>query len=310
MTTPLVFDASFEGAPGLPQAFGDGITRVTAANPSPLTFRGTNSYIVESQGQAAIIDPGPIDAAHEAALADALGRNRLAAILVTHTHKDHAPLAARLSQRFGAPVIGCAPHRLARPYRPGDPDVDAISDLNYAPERILADGDRVDVGEAVLTALETPGHTDNHLAFRLDTPRGPAIFTGDVVMAWSTTVVIPPEGSMAAYFSSIERLKAENALVFHPGHGAPVRDPAGYLDGLRAHRQAREASALAALRAQDGPARLQDLLATVYPGLDPKLLIAAGHSLLAHLEHLEEQGLARRIAQDASALWTAGASPP
>ena len=259
------------------------VRRLVAPNASPLTFNGTCTYIV-GKGEVAVIDPGPNEASHLEAILAATAGERIAAILVTHTHRDHSSLAGRLCERTGARVVGAAPFV---PQGDGVEGLDSAHDRNYAPYRALGDGERYVGRGFTLEAVATPGHCSNHLCFALIEER--ALFSGDHVMAWSTSVVAPPDGSMGAYIASLERLRARDDRIFWPGHGGPVAEPQRYVRALIHHRRQREASILAALA--DGPETVKGVAAKVYVGLDPKLMRAAAMSTLAHLEDLCERDL-------------------
>lgn len=257
------------------------VRRVTANNPGPFTGPGTGSHIV-GQGRVAVLDPGPDDPAHVATLLAALDGESIEAILVTHTHRDHSPAARALAAATGAPVLGCA--RLA----PGGPAAEAF-DADYAPTRVLADGEAVEGPGWTLTALATPGHASNHLAFAL--PQERALFTGDHVMGWSTTVVAPPDGDMGDYLASLEALIARDDLIYHPTHGDPIINPQRHARGLLLHRRQREGSIL--MRLREGASTVPALVAAMYAGVDPRLHGAAGASVLAHLLDLRRRGLVR-----------------
>lgn len=258
------------------------VRRLVAPNPSPFTFNGTCSYIV-GRGRVAIVDPGPEDDAHLKALLAAVEGERVEAILVTHTHRDHSPGARKLRAATGAPVVGAAPFA---PHGDGSEGLDSAHDRDYAPDAFLANGERWQGAGFTIEAVATPGHCANHLCFAL-LEEG-ALLSGDHVMAWSTSVVAPPDGSMRAYMDSLDRLRARAETVYWPGHGGPVVEPQRYLRALIHHRRQREASILKALK--DGPLTVPALVARVYVGLDPSLARAAGLSTLAHLIDLAERG--------------------
>ncbi|MFD1695153.1 MBL fold metallo-hydrolase [Roseibium aestuarii] len=276
---------AFEPAYGTAVEVADGIRRMTVRNPGPFTFHGTNTYLIGT-GDVAILDPGPDNAEHLEALLAATKGQRIAAILVSHTHMDHSPGARRLKAATGAPIIGCGPHRAARAMAEGEVNaMDASADRDHAPDQELRDGDRFDGQGFTLTALETPGHTANHLCLALGGTD--ILFSADHVMAWATSIVAPPDGSMTDYLTSLDRLKARDERLFLPGHGGPVTDAAGYMAQLKAHRLGRERSILAVL---DGTARrIPEIVDLVYAGLDPQLKPAAALSVLAHLEALVER---------------------
>ena len=261
-----------------------GVARLLAHNPSPFTFTGTQSYLVGTS-TVAVIDPGPDLPEHLDALMTAIGGRPVAAILCTHTHRDHSPGAAPLAEATGAPIVGCAPLALETV----GPRADASFDFDYAPDRVLGDGDTLSVGELTLTAVATPGHTSNHLCFALD---GGAMFTGDHVMGWSTTVVVPPDGDMAAYMASLDKLRQRDDRIFYPAHGPAVSKPAQFLRGLIGHRMQREKQIMRLVG--ERPREIPDIVASAYPGLDPRLHGAAGGSVLAHLLDLEARGLVQQ----------------
>jgi glyoxylase-like metal-dependent hydrolase (beta-lactamase superfamily II) len=270
-----------------------GVARVLAHNPSAFTYYGTQTYVV-GDDEVAVIDPGPDDPAHLDALVDSVGGRRLAAILCTHTHRDHSPAARPLSERTGAPVIGCAPLALEAV----GPRADASFDGDYSPDRVLDDGERIEVDGRSLIAVATPGHTSNHLCFAW----GDALFTGDHVMGWSTTVVVPPDGDMADYMASLDKLRKRGDRIYFPAHGPPVTNPAQYVRHLVGHRLQREAQILRLVT--ERPRNIEDIVANAYPGLDPRLTTAAGGSVHAHLLDLERRG---SVVQDED-LWTATGS--
>ena len=261
-----------------------GLRRLIAPNASAFTYSGTCSYIV-GEGEVAILDPGPDDEAHLARLIAAVAGERVAYIVVTHTHRDHSALAGKLAAATGGSVVGARPH-VARTGAPQG--LDAAHDLAYAPTRSLSDGERLDFGPHTMTALATPGHAGNHLCFAW----GQALFSGDHVMGWSTSVVAPPDGVMGDYMASLEKLRERDETIYWPGHGGPVNDPKRYVRGLITHRRQREASILARLEA--GPTTIAEIVEKNYVGLAPKLKGAAALSTLAHLEDLLTRGLASR----------------
>jgi glyoxylase-like metal-dependent hydrolase (beta-lactamase superfamily II) len=262
--------------PGILQPLADGLARLLAPNPSPYTAEGTWVHFIGTD-RLAILDPGPADPAHLDALVAAVGGRPVDAILVTHTHRDHSPAAAPLSARLGAPIWGCAPLVV-----PGDQE--AGFDVGYAPDRVLADGERIDAGGAIIEVVHTPGHTSNHLCFAW----GHRLFSGDHVMGWSTTVVIPPDGHMGDYLASLAKLQQRSETLYHPAHGEPVEDPQRLLRGMLTHRVQRERQLVRLLT--QAPASLPELTARAYPALDPHLRPAAEATALAHLITLAERG--------------------
>jgi glyoxylase-like metal-dependent hydrolase (beta-lactamase superfamily II) len=264
------------------------VRRIVAANPGPITFTGTCSYIVGS-GTVAIIDPGPDMPDHVEALLHAVRGETVTHILVTHTHKDHSPAAVAIKAATGADIVGCAPHHSARPLFNGEVNtLEASSDKDYAPDQELSEGDAVEGPGWTLEALATPGHMANHLAFTL--PEEKALFSGDHVMAWSTTVVAPPDGSMSAFMASLDKLRGREETLYWPGHGGPVQEPQRFVRALIHHRRQREASILNRLRA--GDRTIPEIVAAIYQGLNPALVGAAGLSVFAHLEDLVAKGQA------------------
>ena len=257
-----------------------GIARVLARNPSAFTFYGTQTYLV-GDNEVAVIDPGPDLPDHVEALIRAIGGRRVAAIMCTHTHRDHSPAARPLANISGAPIIGCAPLALETV----GPRADAAFDGTYSPDKVLDDGERIEVDGHSITAVATPGHTSNHLCFAV----GDALFTGDHVMGWSTTVVVPPDGEMAAYMASLDKLRQRSDRVFYPAHGPPVTNPQQYVRGLAGHRLQREKQILRLVG--ERPRDIPGIVAEAYPGLDPRLVNAAGGSVYAHLLDLEKRGL-------------------
>ena len=286
MNDDIPFDKSFSLAPDQVQELAPGVRAIAADNPGPFTFKGTVSYIV-GRDQVAIIDPGPDDAAHVAALLDAVRGEAVTHIFVTHTHRDHSPAAAKIKAATGAKVFAQGPHRLARPLHTGEMHrLDASADLDFRPDTALADGDTVSGRGWTLEAVTTPGHTANHMAFAFKEAN--LLFAGDHVMAWSTTIVAPPDGAMTDYMASLQKLARRSEPLYLSGHGAPVRDAPRYVQYLIRHRQAREASILH--RLAKGAADIQTIVRAVYIGLDPRLVGAAALSVLAHLEELVARG--------------------
>ena len=267
-----------------------GIARVLAHNPSAFTYYGTQTYLAGTN-ELAVIDPGPDLPEHLDALEKAIAGRKVAAIMCTHTHRDHSPAARPLAQRTGAPVIGCAPLSLETV----GPRADASFDGDYGPDRVLSDRESIEIDGESITAVTTPGHTSNHLCFGF---RG-ALFSGDHVMGWSTTVVVPPDGDMAEYMNSLDKLRRRDDRIYYPAHGPPVENPQQYVRHLVGHRMQREKQILKLV--SEGPRPIPDIVANAYPGLDPRLVIAAGGSVLAHLLDLERRGLVEQR-QD---LWTA-----
>ena len=282
----LPLDLAFEDTPGSLHRLSPLVRRIVAPNPGPMTFKGTCTYVV-GRGAVAVIDPGPDLPEHIEAILRGLGDERVAQILVTHTHRDHSPAARLLQAATGAPIIGCGPHITARaPTAAEAVAVQTSNDMDHKPDRILTDGEFVNGAGFTLQAVATPGHTMNHLAFAL--PDEATLFSGDHVMAWSTTVIVPPSGSMGAYRASLETLRSRRETIYWPGHGGPVRAPKRFIRALLQHRRQRDMAILSRLRA--GDTTIDAIVAKIYDGLDPRLARAAALSVQAHLEEMIEHG--------------------
>jgi glyoxylase-like metal-dependent hydrolase (beta-lactamase superfamily II) len=287
MSEEIPFNRTLNLAPGVVDPVVPGVRRVLVNNPGPFTFKGTLSYIV-GRGKVAIIDPGPADAAHAAALLDAVRGETVTHIIVTHTHRDHSPGAAALKAATGAPTFGEGPHRLSRDLFIGETArLDAGGDLDFVPDRRIAGGDVIEGDGFALEAIATPGHTANHLAFALKGTD--VLFSGDHVMGWSTSIVAPPDGCMSDYMASLHRVAARPETVYLAGHGDVIRDAPDFVVKYIAHRHGREASILH--RLGKGETDIPTLVRTIYIGLDPRLAGAAALSTLAHLEDLTARGL-------------------
>jgi len=285
MSIPFLRDDTL--APGAVQEIAPGLRRVLCANPGPFTFRGTNTYLI-GRGEVAVLDPGPADAAHLAAILRATEGERITRILVSHTHRDHSPGAAALAAATGARSHGFGPH-LTPPEQGGEG-----GDHEFRPDIVLADGAAVETDHWRATALHTPGHCANHLCFALEGIGEGVLFSADHVMSWSTSVVSPPDGDMAAYMASLAKIAARNDRLYLPGHGPPLPDPAPFVAALAAHRREREQKVLEALR-EARRATATALVPPVYgPELDQRLVPGAARSLLAHLIKLAAEGAAVR----------------
>ncbi len=282
----LEFDVDFIHAHGEAVEVIPGVARLTARNPGPFTFHGTNTYLV-GRDTLAVIDPGPDEEEHFRSLLAVIGGRPVSHILVSHTHRDHSPLAARLAEATGAIVAAEGPHRPARPLGTGEASaLDAAGDRDFAPALVLPDGATIEGDGWALSTVLTPGHAANHAAFALE---GTGIlFSADHVMAWSTSVVAPPDGAMADYMASLDRLIERDDRLLLPGHGGPVRNPRSFMRALKGHRRMRERAILERLAA--GDRSIRELVAAIYRGLDPRLHPAAGLSVLAHLEDLTARG--------------------
>jgi glyoxylase-like metal-dependent hydrolase (beta-lactamase superfamily II) len=270
------------------------VRRVLAPNPSPYTYTGTQTWLVGAGNEIAVIDPGPAGSGksvgdpadingegHVEAILRAIGDAKVTAIMCTHTHRDHSPASRPLANITGAPIIGCAALALTD----DGPRSDTAFDPDYMPDRILADGEQLSGQGWTLEAVATPGHTSNHLCFAL--LETGALFTGDHVMKWSTTVVSPPDGDMSAYMASLQKLYDRDDRVYYPAHGAAVDKPRQLVRGMIGHRRQRETQILKLLA--QGPHIIPDMVAMMYKGLDPRLTGAACRSVLAHLVDLERQ---------------------
>ena len=272
--------------PEVAQPLSSRVRRVLAANPSPFTYTGTQTYIVGT-GQVAVIDPGPADPAHIAGILQATTGEQIVAIVCTHTHRDHSPAAASIAVGTGAEIVGCAPLVLDD----SGPRADAAFDRTYAPARVLADGERLSGPDWTLEAVATPGHTSNHLCYHLIEDN--ALFTGDHVMGWSTTVVSPPDGDMADYMRSLDKLAARTDAVYYPAHGEPVTNPQQFVRGLGGHRKQRERQILKLV--SEGVGDITAMVPLMYKGVDERLYPAAGQSVLAHLIDLRDRRLVSHV---------------
>lgn len=270
------------------------VRRVLAPNPSPFTYTGTQTYIVGT-GEVAIIDPGPALEDHVAAILKAVEGERVSVILCTHTHRDHSPASRPLRAATGAPVIGCQGLTI----QDEGPRSDESFDTEYWPDRVLEDGEKLTGPAWTLEAVATPGHTSNHLCFAL--PQAKALFTGDHVMGWSTTVVAPPDGDMADYMASLDKLLQREDTVHYPAHGPAVTDTRRHVMSLIEHRRQREGQILAEL--EDAEKSIPAMVSSIYRDVNPGLHPAAGRSVLAHLIDLEARGLVARRGE----YWSAAA---
>lgn len=277
---------------GIPILLEPLVTRVLAPNPSPFTYTGTQSHVVGDR-DVAVIDPGPDDPAHLGALIRVIAGRPVRAILITHHHRDHSPASRPLGRSTGAPIMGAAP------FVRGEEDgaADAAFDRDYAPDRILAEGEGVKGDGWTLQAIATPGHTSQHLAFAL--PETKALFSGDHVMGWSTSIVSPPDGDMSEYMASLEKLMSRDDRIYYPGHGEAVDNPQRLVRGMLGHRKQREGQILRLL-GQGEALPIAAMVTRMYVGLNPKLVPAAERSTLAHLYDLRTRGLIR----EEGASWT------
>ncbi len=289
MADDLTFDRRMDAASGQVVALSPLVRRVVCDNGGPFTFTGTCTYIV-GHGRVAVIDPGPESERHLAVLADALRGETVSHVVVSHTHRDHSPGARALKELTGAPIVGCAPHRAARELALGEINrLDASADHEHAPDWELEEGGVIAGPGWSLSTVATPGHTVNHLAFALAEEN--ALFSADHVMAWSTSIVAPPDGSMSTFMASLEKLRARSEAIYWPGHGGPVREPGRFVRALIGHRKMREASILN--RLAEGDRRISEIVPAIYESLAVALHGAAALSTFAHLEDLVDRGLVR-----------------
>ncbi|MGJ0237874.1 MBL fold metallo-hydrolase [Novosphingobium fluoreni] len=266
------------------------VRRVLAHNPSAFTYTGTQSYIVGSGAEVAVIDPGPDEAEHIEALLATIGDARLVAICCTHTHRDHSPAAAPLAARTGAPIIGCAPLTMDD----DGPRADAAFDASYRADRVLADGETVAGDGWTLVAVATPGHTSNHICLAL--PESGVLFTGDHVMGWSTSVVSPPDGDMTDYMASLQKLHDREDRIYFPAHGPAIEKPRQLVRGMIGHRRSREKQILKQIG--EGHTRIAQMVPRMYKGVDERLWPAAGRSVLAHLIDLDRRGFVTPVGEE------------
>jgi glyoxylase-like metal-dependent hydrolase (beta-lactamase superfamily II) len=287
MAGDIPFDKKLDLKPGQVEEVVPSVRRILANNPGPFTFTGTLTYIV-GRGKIAIIDPGPADEAHISAVLDAVRGETVTHIFVTHTHRDHSPAVPRVKAATGARVYAEGPHRPARPLHIGEHNpLDSSGDHEFEPDVMLRDGEIVRGDGWTIEAVTTPGHTANHMAYALKEQN--ALFCGDHVMAWSTSIVAPPDGAMSDYMASLHKLASRAEQTYYPGHGPAIADGPRFVEMYIEHRHARERSILA--RLVKGECDIQTLVRAIYIGIDPRLTGAAGLSVLAHLEDLVARGL-------------------
>lgn len=282
----LAFERDLDFTHGKADQVSPLIRRVICNNPGPFTFTGTGTYIV-GQNNVAVIDPGPLNEDHYAALMAELDGKTVSHIIITHTHMDHSPLAGRLKADTGAKTHAYGPHGSgrARQVESGDVRLDASGDSDFVPDVIVAHGDVIEGAGWSLEAVFTPGHTSNHMAFALHEEN--ALFSGDHVMAWSTSVISPPDGNMSDYFSSLTTVLGRDDEIYWPTHGPPKRNPRDFVRGFVTHRKMREEAILR--RIQKGDRTISEIVKSVYSEVDPKLHPAAAMSTFAHIEHLLER---------------------
>ncbi len=283
----LVFDSSFAPRYGEFVDIAPNVQRITVNNPSPFTFHGTNSYLV-GRDTLALIDPGPLDEAHHATLLRAIAGRPVSHIFVSHTHRDHSPLATVMKDELGATIVAEGPHRPARALHIGEVNLlDASGDTEFVPDIAVPDNALIEGDGWALRVIHTPGHTANHVVFALE--GSGILFSADHVMAWATSIVAPPDGAMSDYMASLDRLLQRHDRVYFPGHGGPVTKPRTFVRGLKAHRKMRERAILERVRA--GDRNIPAMVRVIYRETDPRLHGAAALSVLAHLEDLVGRGI-------------------
>lgn len=287
MAEDIPFNKKLDLAPDTIEEVMPGVRRVMADNAGPFTFKGTVSYII-GRGKVAIVDPGPADERHIAALLDAVRNETVTHILVTHTHRDHSPAVPAIKAATGATVYAEGPHRPARSLHIGELNpLDSSGDRDFVPDVRLKDRDMIEGDGFTIEAVTTPGHTANHISFALKEQN--VLFAGDHVMGWATTIVAPPDGAMSDYMQSLAKLTRRAESIYLPGHGPAIHDAPRFVHYYILHRKAREASILH--RLGKGDADIPTIVRAIYIGLDPRLTGAAGLSVLAHLEDLVARGI-------------------
>jgi glyoxylase-like metal-dependent hydrolase (beta-lactamase superfamily II) len=289
MAEALPFKTTMQFAYGEPRELAPGVVRIVANNPSPFTFKGTNTYLVGTGGDVALIDPGPDDPVHLDAILKTIGKRRLTHILITHTHRDHTDGLPALLAATGAKTVGFGYHAQNRGTKRTSPSGSEFVDRDFVPDIPLADGQTFEGDGWAFDALHTPGHAPDHLCFALAGTG--TLFSGDHVMGWNTSVVAPPEGKMGDYIRSLEKLIGRDDRVYFPGHGGQFEDPQRLVKAYLLHRRMRENAILECIRG--GNATVRGIVPVIYRGLDAKLVNAASLSVLAHVEHLIERGLVR-----------------
>lgn len=283
MSVDIPFEREMDFAHGEVEQVSPLLRRIVANNPGPFTFTGTGTYIIGT-GNVAVVDPGPLDDAHLSALVDALDGETVTHILITHTHRDHSPLATRLKELTGAKTYAYGPHG-AGAGDTGDVRLDASGDTDFVPDVTLAHGDVIEGDGWRTECVFTPGHTSNHMAFAL--PQETALLSGDHVMGWSTSVIAPPDGNMGAYMSSLDLLLDREEAIYWPTHGPPVEKPNRFVRAFITHRKMRESAIVQQLK--DGQTEIGAIVKRLYAEVRPELHPAAAMSVLAHMEHLIER---------------------
>src|SRR5579872_1281221 len=278
MAADIPFRRDFAFQYGRLEPVAPGVRRIVANNPGPFTFKGTGTYVV-GEGEVAVIDPGPDLSEHVEALLASLTGERITHIVVTHTHRDHSPAAKAVKAATGAPTYGFGPHAGGQR---GEAGIEEGGDWDFVPDVVVKDGDAIAGGKWRFEAVHTPGHTSNHLCFAL--PDAGILFSGDHVMGWSTSVIAPPDGDMAAYMASLDKLLDRRDSVYWPTHGPAITEPHRHVRAFIAHRRERESAIVDCLKS--GIDSVPIMVERLYVGLDPRLRTAAGRSVLAHLVDL------------------------
>jgi len=291
MAEEIPFRREMQFEYGVPRELFPGIERLVANNPGPFTYKGTNTYLIGSGSTIAVMDPGPDDDAHFEATMQAIGKRKVATIILTHTHHDHVDGMPRLKAATGAKTAGYGRKVAASGMRKASPSGGEYVEHDFVPDVVLGDGARLEGDGFALEALHTPGHAPDHLCFGLEGTK--ILFSGDHVMGWNTSVVAPPEGNMAAYMRSLEKLAQRSDEVFLAGHGGRVLQPQRVVKAFMVHRRMREDAILDCIR--QGRTTIAEIVEVVYRGLEPRLVNAASLSVAAHVEHLVERGLVRSV---------------
>tara|TARA_R110002020_G_scaffold6321_3_gene26575 strand:- start:213 stop:1118 length:906 start_codon:yes stop_codon:yes gene_type:complete len=284
MAATIAFNTQFDPQTGCAIAVAPGLVRITAPNASAYTFTGTNSFVL-GHDRLALLDPGPDDPAHLAALRQAMAGRRLEAIILTHTHRDHSAAAARLGREFKVPIWFGGQHRLSRPLRRFERNrLRRACDWALVPDRVLVDDETIAAGDVSLRVYATPGHCANHLAFGL----GDILLSGDHVMGWNSTLVSVPDGSMADYLASLDKVIALPQQLYVPAHGGPIENGPAFAAALKAHREKRNEQVVQAVAA--GARSVRAIVAAIYPSQNLLVRRAAGMTIMAHVEYLEGLG--------------------
>jgi len=296
--TEIPFVKKIEFEYGVMQQVATGIRRVIANNPGPFTYTGTGTYVIGT-GEVAVIDPGPNLPEHVEAILKGLGGERVTHILITHTHSDHSPAAAPLKAATGAETWGYG----TNPGKRGGEKVEEGGDWGFVPDHTVRHGNIIQGRDWSFEAVYTPGHISNHMCYQYREEK--ALFTGDHVMGWSTSVISPPDGNMTAYMASLKLLLDRDDRIYYPTHGAPITDPRPFVEAYIAHREEREEQILACLA--NGPSDIPSMVKIIYANVPEILHPAAGRSVLAHLIHMEATGrvTSSTAAPGPDAIWSA-----